>query len=260
MAMAAGVLVPTAAHADTTYRYWSYWTGGDQWAYSTRGPGFRVPPSDGVEGWRFVVSPRDGSQATPPGVASQYAQLCPGQPPAQPGRKRVAVVIDFGPAGIAPAGETPPDRSVTCVTADQNATGLQVIQQVGQLRFHSSGLICAVAGYPATECPGQSATSAAPTASPSVKSPAATVAPGAPKTSVAPEPPTRATGSANPSPAPTVSASPLATDQPSPVALPVDSSPPPAGPSSPPAWIAAIGAALIALLLGMALLARRGRE
>ena len=54
--------------------------------------GFRVPPDGGVEGWRFVVSPKDGSQASPPAAASTYEQLCRGQPPAPEGQKRVVVV------------------------------------------------------------------------------------------------------------------------------------------------------------------------
>jgi hypothetical protein len=135
--MTTATLMPTAAQAETSYRYWSYWIGGDTWTYSARGPGFRSAPDAGVEGYRFVVSPKDGSQASPPSVASTYDQLCPGQPVAPVGQKRVAVVLDFGPAGIAPVGETPPATSVQCVLVDQGATGLQVLQKVAQLRFNS---------------------------------------------------------------------------------------------------------------------------
>ena len=110
LVIATMVQMPLPAQADT-YRYWSYWVGGDSWSYSSRGPGFRVPPDGGVEGWRFVVSPKDGSQASPPAAASTYEQLCRGQPPAPEGQKRVVVVIDPGPAGIAPVGETPPQRT-----------------------------------------------------------------------------------------------------------------------------------------------------
>ena len=212
--------VPMPAHADA-YRYWSYWTGGDQWTYSARGPGFRVPPDTGVEGWRFVVSPKDGSQAVAPVTASSYDALCPGSAAPAAGQKRVAVVIDFGAAGIAPVGETTPATSVQCVTVPQNQTGLQVLQGVAQLRFHTSGLICGIAGFPATECPGQTVRTATPTPTPS-----------------APEP-TYA--------------------QPSAVALPLNGDPEPTTSSTPPAWIAAIGAAMIAALLGLAVLARRGR-
>lgn len=258
----APALLPGAAQAETTYRYWSYWVGGDTWTYSSRGSGFRVPPDAGVEGYRFVVSPQDGSQATAPGTASSYEALCPGQPAAPVGQKRVALVLDYGPAGIAPVGETPPATSVQCLTAPESATGLQVLQQVAELRFHSSGLICGIAGFPATECPGQSVRSASPkppSAKPSV--PATTpVAPVVPAPAI---PELADPSSPSASPTTPASASPSATTTataPSPVALAVESATPKDSTPQTPAWIAAIGAAMIAALLGLALLARRGRE
>jgi hypothetical protein len=260
MVAGAALLLPTGAHADSTYRYWSYWTGGEQWDYSARGPGFRVPADAGVEGWRFVVSPKDGSQAAAPEAPSTYDALCPATVPAPAGQKRVAVVLDFGAPGIAPVGEPTPPRSVTCVTAAAGATGLQVLQQVARLRFAPSGLICGIAGFPASECPGQTARTAPATATP--KAPEAPAAPGqvpVPGVTTDPDLPVitpSVTRSATPTPTPTASTY----DQQSPVALPLggEQAAPPA--STPPAWIAAIGAAMIAALLGLAVLARRGRR
>lgn len=256
----APALLPSAAQAETTYRYWSYWVGGDTWTYSARGSGFRVPPDAGVEGYRFVVSPQDGSQAAPPATASSYDVLCPGQPPPPTGQKRVALVLDYGPAGIAPVGETPPATSVQCLTAPEAATGLQVLQQVAQLRFHSSGLICGIAGFPATECPGQSARTASPKPSTSPEPIASATAPAVPAPVI---PEVTDPGRPSASPSATVSASPSATvpaTAPSPVALAVEAATPQDSTPQTPAWIAAIGAAMIAALLGLALLARRGRE
>ena len=250
--------MPLPAHADT-YRYWSYWVGGDAWSYSSQGPGFRVPPDGGVEGWRFVVSPKDGSQATPPATTATYDQLCPGQPPAPAGQKRVAVVIDPGPAGIAPVGETPPQRTTTCVTAPAADNGLRVLQRVAELRFHSSGLICGIGGFPATECPGQTASRPASTAPP-------TTAPAAPDPVVVPTPAevtvpqTRSEDSPALTPTPTPSSrTATATDTPSPVALALPESAEPAADPAPPPWLAAIGVTMIAALLGLAILVRRGR-
>ena len=257
LAVVALAQMPLPAHADT-YRYWSYWTGGEQWSYSAQGPGFRVPADGGVEGWRFVVSPKDGSQATAPGTASGYDQLCPGQPAAPTGQKRLAVVLDYGPAGIAPVGQQPPARAVSCVIVPATDNGLQVLQRVVTLRFHSSGLICGINGFPATECPGQ--TAARPTASPTVTTPT-------PRREVAPEPAevvppvTAAPGRDDaPTPTPTPSEKPAASSGvPSPVALEMPDAPEPSTPSSPPAWVAAIGVTMIAALLGLAILVRRGR-
>ncbi|MEZ5158760.1 MAG: SCO2322 family protein [Candidatus Nanopelagicales bacterium] len=254
-------LAPAVAHADG-YRYWSYWTGGQSWSYSDRGPGFLIPGDGAVEGWRFVVSPENGSQATAPATPSSYDQVCPGQPAAPAGRKRVAVVIDFGPAGIAPIGESPPPTSISCVTAPARATGLQVLQQVAKVRFQASGLICGIAGFPAQECPGQSvkAVTQSPTAQPARTAPVAPApantadGPAAPPTTL-PDASPRPTDSSTPTRAPSTP-----TDQPSAVALtvPGDSAEEPS--TQPPAWIAAIGATMIALLLAVALLLRRGRH
>lgn len=250
------VQVPLPAQADT-YRYWSYWVGGDTWSYSSRGPGFRVPPDGGVEGWRFVVSPKDGSQASAPATASTYDQLCPGQPPAPAGQKRVAVVIDPGPPGIAPVGQTPPQRTVTCVTVPVADNGLRVLQGVAALRFHSSGLICGIGGFPATECPGQ--TASRPTSEASPTTPQASPTP-VPTPADVTSPPTRSRTSAAATPVPTPSArTPDATDTPSPVALTLPESADPASSPTPPAWLAAIGVTMIAALLGLAILVRRGR-
>lgn len=253
----ATVLAPTAAQADSAYRYWSYWTGDDQWTYSPRGPGFRVPGDKAVEGWRFVVSPKDGSQATPPASASQYDALCPGSAAPPAGQKRVAVVIDSGAAGIAPVGESPPALTVSCVTVAANQTGLQVVQGVAPLRFHPSGLICGIAGFPATECPGQTPRTASPTPGRSTPAapPPAQAAPEAAGAPLATREPT--TAAKSPTPTPTAPTPTYA--QPSPVALPLDTTQPTSDTTAPPVWIAAIGAAMIAALLGLAVLARKGR-
>jgi hypothetical protein len=261
MACAAVALAPAVAHADG-YRYWSYWTGGQSWSYSNRGPGFLVPADGAVEGWRFVLSPEDGSQANPPATPSSYDQVCPGQPAAPDGKKRVAVVIDFGPTGIAPVGESPPPTSISCVTAPARATGLQVLQQVAKVRFQASGLICGLAGFPARECPGQSvkAIDQSPTAQPDRPSPVAP-APAITGNRRAEPPTTLPDDSPRPTDSPDPTRAPLApTDQPSAVALAVPADSPEEPPAQPPAWIAAIGATMIALLLAVALLLRRGRH
>jgi hypothetical protein len=258
--IAAVALAPAPAQS-ATYRYWSYWNGGDQWTYSSRGPAFTVTPADGVEGWRFVVSSKDGSQATAPATPSSYAQLCPGQPAAASGRKRVAVVIDYGPAGIAPVGESPGSLSTTCLSVPVAETGLQVLQRVARLRFHSSGLICGIAGYPATECPGQSA---AEVTAPSTARATPTAVPTPAVSAAAPPPAVKAPESADPtasvSATPSTSASVAPSEVPSAVALALPDEPAPATEQQVPAWVAAIGATMIAVLLGLALAIRRGRS
>lgn len=258
-------LTPAPAHA-TAYRFWSYWTGGLQWTYSSKGPAFRVPPNDSVEGWRFAVTPESGSASTPPGTASDYAVLCPGRQAAPSGQKRVAVVVDFGAAGIAPSGDTPPADIVECVTAPVNATGLQVLQQVAKLRFHTSGLICGIAGYPTSECPGDRADPADQGSSvPSpTTDPAATVTASAAIPALPPAdqkgPGEGPSGSPDHPASPSASTSAGVPSQAVPVEIPPGSDAPEPTAARIPAWVAAVGAAMIAVLFALAYLVRRGRQ
>lgn len=249
----------------TTHRFWSYWTGGPQWTYSSNGPGSRIPPTDSVEGWHFVVSPDGGSASTPPGTASDYATLCPAQPTSPTGKKRVAVVIDFGPAGIAPTGDTPPATIVECVTAAENANGLQVLRKVARLRFDAGGSLCGVAGYPRLECPGDQATptdrmtpSLPPTSDPTPLPPRPTrPADSAPAEEAEPDPDPSHASDDPASPTPTATTS--GPGQAVPVEIPASPDAPAATGSSVPPWVAAMGTAMIAVLLALAYLVGRGR-
>jgi len=140
-----------AAHADSAYRYWSYFTSSDgTWTYAMKGPADLVPADGTVDGWRFAVT--SDAMATPPNptAAPDFATLCK-DVPAEAGKKRVGLVIDAGPAAVAPAGETPLNRSVACTVVPVDATGLQVLESLDKVRL-DKGLVCGIDGYPATEC------------------------------------------------------------------------------------------------------------
>jgi hypothetical protein len=132
----------------TSYRFWSYWTGGSDWTFSSEGAA-RRPPDGGVDGWRFAISPASSS-TIPPRQSPSFNRLC-GSTPAQDGHKRVGLVIDFGTSSDAPDGESPPAVITTCAVVPDDANGYEVLMTVAQLRT-DSGLICGINGYPATEC------------------------------------------------------------------------------------------------------------
>ncbi|MFL6179166.1 MAG: SCO2322 family protein [Actinomycetes bacterium] len=132
----------------TSYRFWSYWTGGSDWTFSSQGAS-RRPPDGGVDGWRFAISPASSS-TIPPRHSPSFDKLCGGTP-AQDGRKRVGLVVDFGTTQDAPDGESPPARISTCAVVPDDANGYEVLMTVAQLRT-DSGLICGINGYPANEC------------------------------------------------------------------------------------------------------------
>ncbi len=152
---AAGVplLAAPAAHA-TAYRYWSYWhAAGGNWAFSQMGAdGWRV--TDGsVEGWRFAVSPSTRSAAKPRFAAGgAFDAVC--KKPADPGKVRVALLIDFGTAGDYPSGDGPPAEPLRgwCVQVPPQSTGLDVLREQGLAVRDDRGLICAIEGHPRTGC------------------------------------------------------------------------------------------------------------
>lgn len=133
----------------TSYRYWSYWTGGgDAWSFSTQGAARR--PADGtVDGWRFSVS-EASSSTTPPRREPSFARICGDTEPVT-GSKRVGLVVDFGTTSDAPTGETPPAMLARCVVVPEDANGYEVLSTAVTLRTQD-GLVCGMAGYPATEC------------------------------------------------------------------------------------------------------------
>ncbi|MEU6236630.1 SCO2322 family protein [Kitasatospora sp. NPDC047058] len=152
----AGVLILLmlgAAPAEAAgYRYWSFWKWSDgAWAYQQQGPALYVPPDGTVDGWRFAVSPDGGRDAARPGTAGDFASVCGGTP-GQQGRKRVAVVLDFGTAADA-AGENPPGQRSACAVVPAKASSAEVLATIAPpLRYDTNGLLCAIAGYPRSGC------------------------------------------------------------------------------------------------------------
>ncbi|WP_441246330.1 SCO2322 family protein [Kitasatospora sp. McL0602] len=148
-------LVPAPAAHATGYRYWSFWKGtgaGTAWAYQQQGPAGYVPPDGGTDGWRFAVSPDGGQDAARPVAPAEFATAC-ATTPAQPGRKRVAVVLDFGTATDAPSGEAPPAARTACAAVPAGANSAEVLAAVAPpLRYDTNGMLCAIAGYPRSGC------------------------------------------------------------------------------------------------------------
>ncbi|MEU3174526.1 MULTISPECIES: SCO2322 family protein [unclassified Streptomyces] len=134
------------------YRYWSFWDlDGGTWTYATQGPSVARPADGDVQGFRFAVSEESGDSAQPRGAAD-FAGIC-AQTPAKEGSKRVALVIDFGTAGDAPSGETPPANRTACARVAPDASTAEALASVAEpLRYDAGALLCAIAGYPQRGC------------------------------------------------------------------------------------------------------------
>mgnify|MGYP001807095404 CR=1 FL=1 len=152
LAVAVLVAVGMAGSAQAAaYRYWTYWQGGSgTWAFASAGPASTIPADGSVEGWRFAVTTSIGSASDAPATTASFEDICAGTP-AQPDRKRVALVIDPGPQDIAPEGQQPPAATTVCIVAEPDATGYQVLRSAATVRT-DGGLICAIDDYPAGEC------------------------------------------------------------------------------------------------------------
>ncbi|MFD6887942.1 SCO2322 family protein [Streptomyces sp. NPDC059957] len=139
----------------STYRYWSFWDGaGGKWAYATQGPSSLRPADGSVQGFHFAVSKDAADQAAPPRADADFAAICSGTAPVA-GKKRIALVIDFGTPAEAQAGETPPQDAprTACAQVGPDATTAEALAEVAKpLRYNSAALLCAVSGYPKQGC------------------------------------------------------------------------------------------------------------
>ncbi|MDH6551636.1 SCO2322 family protein [Streptomyces sp. SAI-041] len=153
LSLLTGLLLTVASPAHATgYRYWSFWDRtGATWTYATQGPSTTVPSDGDVQGFRFAVS-EDSADADKPRGTASFSAIC-AHTPARDGRKRVALVLDFGTASDAPAGETPPAGRTACASVPRDATTAEALASVAEpLRYNANALLCAVSGYPRTGC------------------------------------------------------------------------------------------------------------
>ncbi|MFH8412120.1 SCO2322 family protein [Streptomyces collinus] len=134
------------------YRYWSFWErDAGRWVYATQGPSLARPSDGDVQGFRFAVS-EDSANAVRPRGTADFATIC-AKTPAQEGRKRVALVIDFGTPSDAPGGESPPAARTACARVSPDATTAEALAAVAEpLRYDTNALLCAISGYPEKGC------------------------------------------------------------------------------------------------------------
>ncbi|WP_198533946.1 SCO2322 family protein [Streptomyces odonnellii] len=150
--MGAALVLGTGNAQAAGYRYWSFWEGdGGAWTYATQGPATALPADGTAVGFRFAVS-TDSADASRPRDGSGFAAIC-GATPEEAGRKRVAVVVDYGTAADAPDGERPPAPRAGCARLGEDATAAEALAAVAKpLRYDADALLCAISGYPESGC------------------------------------------------------------------------------------------------------------
>ncbi len=151
VALALAVLTIAPAQA-AAYRYWGFYQLTDgAWAYAQKGPDQTTPEDGTVEGWRYAIG--DESSSRLPRAVLTFDELC-ASTPAQDGKKRVGLVIDYGRSADSAGSATPPAPTASCAVVATDGTSSDVLATAGQLRVEG-GLVCAVAGYPAADCGGE---------------------------------------------------------------------------------------------------------
>ncbi|MGW2053873.1 SCO2322 family protein [Streptomyces sp. NPDC001840] len=150
--LGAALVLGTGNAQAAGYRYWSFWeSDGGAWTYATEGPATARPADGTVVGFRFAVS-ADSADASRPRDEADFAAVC-GATPEEAGRKRIAVVVDYGTAADAPDGERPPAPRTGCTRLGQDATAAEALAAVAKpLRYDSNALLCAISGYPESGC------------------------------------------------------------------------------------------------------------
>lgn len=147
------LVVATAGPASAAdgYRYWNYFHAKDgSFAFATKGNASYVPADGAVEGYRYGTSTvQQGLEPRADLSTLTFGKVC-ADTPASAGRKRVAVLIDYGTKSDA-EGATPPAPRAACARVPAKANGAQVLDAVADVRL-TKGMLCGVDGYPASGC------------------------------------------------------------------------------------------------------------
>ncbi|NUO91602.1 MAG: hypothetical protein HOQ18_12400 [Dermatophilaceae bacterium] len=141
-------LTVAPAHA-AAFRFWGFYqlTNG-AWTFAQKGSDQTVPKDGSVDGWRFAVA--DEASTRFPRAVLTFDQIC-ATTPAETGKTRVGVVVDFGRPADSADNATPPQPKAVCAVVATDATSTAVLAAAGEVRTEK-GLVCGVAGYPAKEC------------------------------------------------------------------------------------------------------------
>jgi hypothetical protein len=137
-------------------RYWIYFHVRDgEYAASQEGLATAVPEDGALEALRYAA-PADSEDPVLPRAdldVVTFDAVCGSEAPAE-GQKRVAMVIDYGVEADAEGAEVPAPVA-ECAVVPEDATALQAVQAVAEVRTESSSFgptLCAVDDYPASGC------------------------------------------------------------------------------------------------------------
>ena len=158
VAVLGALLVPALsapAHAADYYRYWAFYVlDGETWNYSNDGVA-AVPQDGSTIGFRYAAPAAKTPNLPRADPAETGFDTVCADTPAEDGRKRIAVLVDYGVSADA-EGQDIPDPIAGCAQVAPKATALQALTSVVEARTKDSGslgqLLCGIDGYPADGC------------------------------------------------------------------------------------------------------------
>ena len=142
------------SNSSVGYRYWGYSqsdTDGKTWITAMEGPATTDPQDGSVEGWNYTFSADGVVDPQPPTLTPDFQSLCSGTPE-KDDAKRIGYIIEFGDSAIHPEGDIAPEKLQGCASVPVDATGIDVLNAVTQVRAGEGGFICGLAGFPSKDC------------------------------------------------------------------------------------------------------------
>ena len=144
-------LTPSAAHAETAWRYWSYWNvSNGTWEPAMTGAADIEAVDGSIQGWRYITAGLEVGEELAPRIEANFDAIC-GSTAKSDGFARVAVVIDFGDASDYQDGVTVPETISECVVVETGSPSSLLLPELVEVR-DESGLICAINNLPASGC------------------------------------------------------------------------------------------------------------
>lgn len=156
----------SAGAAEDSFQYWSYHQVKDgAFVYATKGVGDTVPADGSIEGHRWAATPMGKTNAPRADLTKLTFDAICGDDEAGDAQKRVAVIVDFGLEADALGNDETPEPFADCAVVAEEATGLQVLQAVAEVRTQQASFgtqLCGIDGYPSTKCSDSSTSTASP--------------------------------------------------------------------------------------------------
>lgn len=144
-------LTPSPAHAETAWRYWSYWTASNgTWELAMTGAADIEAVDGSVQGWRYITAGLEVGEDFAPRVDANFDSIC-GTTAKVDGLARVAMVIDFGDASDYEDGVSVAETISECVVIETGSPSSLLLPEIVEVR-EEAGLICGINNLPSSGC------------------------------------------------------------------------------------------------------------